>query len=206
MRTRARTTSRTSPSSSPPRSARDRRRIVGQLSTTQTAADYRIQLLRERRAATPRATARARACSAPPRSRRTSTGSPRSTRRSRPPSPPARRSPRRPPRRTAAPPSSARASRAGGAPGRHVHGQHDGPGRRRRGCNATHCSLTEAIFAANAAAGPNTIAFSVGSGPITISADVAAPHHRGPDGHRRHDAAGVRRPADRVPRRIAPRG
>ena len=47
-------------------------------------------------------------------------------------------------------------------------------------CDATHCSLNEAINAANAAAGPNTIRFAVGTGPITIQPALPLPIISGP--------------------------
>ncbi len=42
-------------------------------------------------------------------------------------------------------------------------------------CNAAHCSLREAIHAANAAAGADTIRFIIGSGPRTIQPTSALP-------------------------------
>jgi CSLREA domain-containing protein len=48
------------------------------------------------------------------------------------------------------------------------------------GCDATHCSLNEAINAANAATGPNTIRFAVGTGPITIQPALPLPVISGP--------------------------
>jgi CSLREA domain-containing protein len=42
-------------------------------------------------------------------------------------------------------------------------------------CNAANCTLREAINAANAAAGADTIRFSIGSGPRTISPGAALP-------------------------------
>jgi len=42
-------------------------------------------------------------------------------------------------------------------------------------CNAAHCSLREAIFAANAAAGTDTIRFGIGAGQRTIQPGSALP-------------------------------
>ena len=42
-------------------------------------------------------------------------------------------------------------------------------------CNAAHCSLREAIFAANAAAGTDTIRFAIGAGQRTIQPGSALP-------------------------------
>ncbi len=42
-------------------------------------------------------------------------------------------------------------------------------------CNATHCSLREAIVAANATLGADTIRFVIGSGPKTIQVASALP-------------------------------
>jgi len=42
-------------------------------------------------------------------------------------------------------------------------------------CNPAHCSLREAIAAANAAAGADLITFAIGSGPVTIAPASALP-------------------------------
>ena len=59
-------------------------------------------------------------------------------------------------------------------------------------CDATHCSLREAINAANANAGTDTIAFNIpGDGPHTIQPTVRlAHHHRAGDNRRLHAAGG----------------
>ena len=42
-------------------------------------------------------------------------------------------------------------------------------------CDAAHCSLREAILAANASSGADLITFAIGSGPVTISPAAALP-------------------------------
>src|SRR5512134_514426 len=42
-------------------------------------------------------------------------------------------------------------------------------------CNVAHCSLREAIFAANGAAGTDTIRFAIGAGQKTIQPGSALP-------------------------------
>lgn len=61
-------------------------------------------------------------------------------------------------------------------------------------CDAVDCSLREAMHAANAAAGPDSIAFAIGSGPVTITLASALPDLTSPtilDGTTQPGYAGV---------------